>query len=119
MGHNVIIGKSYGGHFEFMQIKPLMKEGFWSPPNNITKCIIGSPCAKFREFILKCTWCHGDCVHGTRPSSGKLLFGVDRHLSLVLWIKWNCRQDRCPREDAPNGDSAVFKMAGQTRNQNR
>ena len=51
MTHNVIIGKSYGGHLEFMQIWPLMKEGFCPPSKNITKFIIRSPCAKLCGFI--------------------------------------------------------------------
>ena len=39
-----------------------------------------------------------------------MLFSVDRHLSLVLWIGWKCRQDRCPRKETPNGDSAGQPM---------
>ena len=47
----MIIGKLYGGHFSFMQIRPLMKKGFCPPSKNTTKCIIRRTCAKFCEFI--------------------------------------------------------------------
>ena len=55
MKHNVIIGKIYGEHLEFMQIRPLMKEGLCCPPKKITKLIIRSPCAKFRGYIPQFT----------------------------------------------------------------
>ena len=55
MRHNVISGKSDGGHLGFMQIRPLVLKDFCPPPKNITKYILRSPCAKFHEFIPKCT----------------------------------------------------------------
>ena len=50
MRHNVIRGKSDGGHLGFMQIRPLVLKNFCPPRKNITKYI-----AKFHEFIPMCT----------------------------------------------------------------
>ena len=55
MRHNVKSGKSDGGHLGFMQVRPLVLKDFCPPPKNITKYILKSPCAKFHEFIPKCT----------------------------------------------------------------
>ena len=53
--HNVIIGKSYGGYLEFMQIRLLVLTSPVPPPKNITKCILSDPCAEFHECLPKFT----------------------------------------------------------------
>ena len=63
MRHNVIIGKSYDGHMEFMSIRPPMKEWLAPSSKNITKLIKRSPCASFCGFILESTpWTKSDYV---------------------------------------------------------
>ena len=52
MGHNVIIGKSYGGHFEFMQIRPPMKCFFCLPPKNIANGGGGQQAHQISTFTL-------------------------------------------------------------------
>ena len=53
MRHNVIIGKLYDGHLEFMQRIIVC----FRPPPKISQSfnMILSPCAKYRGYIQKCT----------------------------------------------------------------
>ena len=46
--HNLIIGKSCGGHLVFMQIRPVI---IFSPTKKSQSFFIRCPCAKFRGFI--------------------------------------------------------------------
>ena len=48
--HNVIIGKSYSGHLEFMQIRLLVLTSPVPPPKNIGKCILSDPFAEFQNL---------------------------------------------------------------------
>ena len=55
MGHNVIIGKSYGGHFEFMQIRPPMKCFFLSPSKKYNKVYC-------KESLCQISWVYTKMV---------------------------------------------------------
>ena len=103
----MIIGKSYGDHLEFMQIRPLLKEGFCPPPPN----------KKYHKAYYNESLCKISCVYtkihillkesNCTRSDDFLQFWVDVFLARFSLFGTTLKEEPLSRY---NLEKIIFKM---------